>query len=94
MTPRMAVLHVDPERGFSGGETQVLALARELRDAGHRNVVACHPGGELERRAIASGLECVALGVRRGHDPGAGSGCANTCGRCIPTSCTSTRRVP
>ena len=72
MTPRMAVLHVDPERGFSGGETQVLALARELRDAGHRNVVACHPGGELERRAIASGLECVALGVRRGHDPGAG----------------------
>ncbi len=42
---KLRVLHVDPERGFSGGETQVLALATHLRDAGHEILVAAHPGG-------------------------------------------------
>ena len=31
----LRLLHVDPERGFSGGETQVLALVRELAARGH-----------------------------------------------------------
>lgn len=66
------VLHVDPERGFSGGETQVLGLVEELARSGTGGAVACDPDGELAARVRAIGLEAVALRVRRGHDPGAG----------------------
>lgn len=71
MTPA-SVLHVDPERGFSGGETQVLALARELGDAGVGGAVACDPAGQLVARAQAAGIATIDLPVRRGHDPVAG----------------------
>ncbi|HZR83088.1 MAG TPA: glycosyltransferase family 4 protein [Candidatus Binatia bacterium] len=71
MTER-SIVHVDPERGFSGGETQVLALARRLRDAGHGTLVACHPGGPLAERAASAGLEVAPLACARSHDPAAG----------------------
>src|SRR5581483_8608491 len=67
-----SIVHVDPERGFSGGETQVLALARRLRDAGHGTLVACHPGGPLAERAASAGLEVAPLACARSHDPAAG----------------------
>ncbi len=67
-----SVLHVDPERGFSGGETQVLALAEELLRMGVRGWIACDPAGGLAARARACGIDVVDLRVRRGHDPGAG----------------------
>ena len=66
------VLHVDPERGFSGGETQVLGLVRELAAAGIDGAVACDPSGELAGRVRAAGVGTVPLRIRRGHDPGAG----------------------
>jgi glycosyltransferase involved in cell wall biosynthesis len=66
------VLHVDPERGFSGGETQVLALALDQHERGHEVVVAAHPDGELARRARDAGLGHVPLVCRYGHDPVAG----------------------
>ena len=66
------VLHVDPERGFSGGETQVLALATHLRDAGHEMLVAAHPGGPLAGRLGERGLATTPLECRFGHDPRAG----------------------
>ena len=51
MRPR-SVLHVDPERGWSGGETQVLALARELSREGVDGRIAGDPAGELLARAF------------------------------------------
>ena len=65
-------LHVDPERGFSGGETQVLALATHLRDHGHDVLVAAHPGGPLAARLAERGIATTPLECRFGHDPRAG----------------------
>src|SRR5215470_12131099 len=58
-TPMTAlrVLHVDVERGFSGGETQVLALARHLREFGHRQTIAAHPDGLLAQRCRSESLD-------------------------------------
>ncbi|MFN8598855.1 MAG: glycosyltransferase family 4 protein [Candidatus Binatia bacterium] len=68
----LRILHVDPERGFSGGETQVLALATHLREAGHEILVAAHPGGPLAARLGERGLATTPLECRFGHDPRAG----------------------
>src|SRR5690606_7357308 len=69
---RLRILHVDPERGFSGGETQVLALATHLRDDGHDVLVATPPDGGLARRLDERGIAHHALTCRFGHDPVAG----------------------
>ncbi|HLY38443.1 MAG TPA: glycosyltransferase family 4 protein [Candidatus Binatia bacterium] len=63
MADAHAVLHVDPERAWGGGEVQVLALARELARRGHRTTIAADPAGELARRAGAAGLAIVPLRV-------------------------------
>lgn len=68
----LRVLHVDPERGFSGGETQVLGLARHLAERGHAVSVAAHPDGELTRRLRELGIATLPLESRFGHDPRAG----------------------
>jgi glycosyltransferase involved in cell wall biosynthesis len=62
------VLHVDPERGWGGGETQVLALVRGLRARGHESTVAAHPGGPLAQAASDIGIPVVALRVRNNLD--------------------------
>ena len=69
---KLRVLHVDPERGFGGGETQVLALARHLADAGHEVLVAAHPDGALAQRIEGRGITVLPLLCRFGHDPVAG----------------------
>jgi glycosyltransferase involved in cell wall biosynthesis len=69
---KLRVLHVDPERGFSGGETQVLALATHLRDDGHEVLVAAHPSGPLAGRLGERDLATASLECRFGHDPRAG----------------------
>ena len=53
----LRILHVDPERGFSGGETQVLALATHLREAGHEILVAAHPGGPLAANPMMASMD-------------------------------------
>jgi glycosyltransferase involved in cell wall biosynthesis len=68
----LRVLHVDPERRFSGGETQVLALARHLAERGHQVSVAAHPDGALAARVRDLGLGVMPLLCRFGHDPVAG----------------------
>jgi len=66
------IVHVDPERGFAGGETQVLALARHLRERGHWQTIAADPDGPLAARAREAGLTTAALACRTSLDPRAG----------------------
>jgi len=68
----LRTLHVDPERGFSGGETQVLALARHLHADGHAVAVAARPDGGLAQRLAGGPIEVLPLTVGFGHDPRAG----------------------
>ena len=65
---RRAVLHVDPERDWGGGETQVLYLTRYLHQAGHRSVVAVAPHGALGRRLSQTALPQCGLRVRNDFD--------------------------
>lgn len=55
MTP-LALLHLNTERGWRGGERQTFLLARELARRGHRNVVACRPGEALDKKCREAGL--------------------------------------
>ena len=69
---KRAVLHVDPERGWGGGETQVLGLTHYLHRVGHRSVVAVAPHGALCRQLSQAGLPSCGLRVRNDFDPLAG----------------------
>ena len=64
----LRVLGVDPERGFAGGETQVMGLTRELLRMGHRAELACDPAGRLFERAIGEGIRCHPLRLRNSID--------------------------
>jgi L-malate glycosyltransferase len=68
----MDVLHVDPERGWGGGEVQVVTLLRELAARGHRSRLAADPRGRLAREAAALGIEVVPLRVANNVDVRAG----------------------
>jgi glycosyltransferase involved in cell wall biosynthesis len=68
----MEILHVDPERGWGGGEVQVVSLLRELAARGHRSRVAADPRGRLAREAAAAGIPVEALPVANAIDVRAG----------------------
>jgi glycosyltransferase involved in cell wall biosynthesis len=68
----MDILHVDPERGWGGGEVQVVSLLRELAARGHRSRVAADPRGRLAREAAAAGIPVEALPVANAIDVRAG----------------------
>ncbi len=70
--PALRIAGVDPERGFAGGETQVMGLTAELLRGGHRAELICDPAGELWRRAQAAGIRCHPLRVRNSIDAVAG----------------------
>ncbi len=55
----LTVLHVDTERGWRGGERQVLWLATGMRDRGHRAIIVARRDDELARRAEALKLEVI-----------------------------------
>jgi L-malate glycosyltransferase len=63
-TKRLRVLHVNPERGWGGGEQQVLGLIEYLERQGHSCHLACDPGGLLRRRASQRGIATVDLTIR------------------------------
>ncbi|MGH8014353.1 MAG: glycosyltransferase family 4 protein [Candidatus Binataceae bacterium] len=69
---RISVIGVDPERGFGGGETQVLGLTVALRAMGCRAELACDPDGALTQRAHQQGVRCHSLRIRNSLDVGAG----------------------
>jgi L-malate glycosyltransferase len=55
----ITVMHIDTERGWRGGERQVLWLAEALVRQGHRSVIAARPGEPLWERARTAGIEVV-----------------------------------
>jgi glycosyltransferase involved in cell wall biosynthesis len=68
----LRIAGVDPERGFAGGESQVLGLTLALIRAGHRADLICDPAGALWPRARAAGVECYPLRIRNSVDATAG----------------------
>src|SRR5271155_3173051 len=68
----LSVVGVDPELGFAGGETQVLALTLALAGAGNRAELICDPAGQLWERATAAGIKCHPLHIRNAIDLAAG----------------------
>lgn len=59
----MRVMHINTERGFRGGEQQVLYLVRGLAERGVAQEVVCQRGGALAARLRAAGVEPVELAL-------------------------------
>jgi glycosyltransferase involved in cell wall biosynthesis len=70
--PALRIVGVDPERGFLGGESQVLGLTLALIRNGHQADLLCEPAGELWNRANAAAVRCFPLRVRNAIDLAAG----------------------
>ena len=68
----MRILHVDPERGWGGGEVQVLALVRELAARGHGSTLAADPAGRLAAAAATLGIPVRPLRIANHLDVIAG----------------------
>ena len=68
----LRIAGVDPERGFAGGESQVLGLTLALMRAGHHADLICDPAGALWERARAAGIVCYPLRIRNSVDAAAG----------------------
>ncbi|MGO9603880.1 MAG: glycosyltransferase family 4 protein [Candidatus Binataceae bacterium] len=64
----LRIAGVDPERGFAGGESQVLGLTRALIRMGHRAELICDPEGRLYERAREAGITCYPLKLRNSID--------------------------
>lgn len=64
----MKIIHLSEAYGWSGGAAQALFLARELRAAGHDNIIACPADGDLGRRAAADGFRVVHFRPKRDYD--------------------------
>ncbi|MHB8384242.1 MAG: glycosyltransferase family 4 protein [Candidatus Binataceae bacterium] len=64
----LRVAGVDPERGFAGGETQVMGLTLELLRLGHRAELICDPAGRLYEHARREGVTCYPLKIRNSVD--------------------------
>ncbi|MGH7896200.1 MAG: glycosyltransferase [Candidatus Binatia bacterium] len=64
----MRVLHVDPERGWGGGEVQVATLVGELTRRGHECIVVASPGSRLAAAARALGVRVEACAIRNHFD--------------------------
>lgn len=54
----LKILHIDPEKSWGGGETQVFGLLAYLTAKGHRNTLLAHPQARLFKR-------CGDLNIRR-----------------------------
>ena len=68
----MRILHVDPEHGLGGGETQVLGLVRHLAARGLDQTVVAHPRGALGEAVAALGVRAEPLRIRNHFDLVAG----------------------
>lgn len=66
---RLTVLELDTERGWRGGERQLLWHAQVLSRLGHRVLIAARPGEPLAQRAAALGIPVVAVAPATELDP-------------------------
>lgn len=57
----MRVVHVNTERGWRGGEQQLLYLVRGLHEEGVEQVVVCQADGALRPRVEAEGIATLPL---------------------------------
>ena len=64
----MRILHVLAERGFSGGENQLLATLDYLRSRGHEQVLVLGSGGRFQEHVQPLGLETHSLKIRHNYD--------------------------
>jgi glycosyltransferase involved in cell wall biosynthesis len=67
--PPVSVLHINTERGWRGGERQVLWLADSLARSGNECVIAARPGEPLALRAAELGLRVLPCSPRWEFDP-------------------------
>ncbi len=65
----LTICHLDGERGFRGGERQLLYLAGSLRARGHRNIIVCRRKSPLSRAASTMGFETYHLPFLTEWDP-------------------------
>lgn len=63
------LFHLDSERGFRGGERQLLYLAAHASKRGHKNFVVCRAGSALEAKSRALGLATMNLPFLGELDP-------------------------
>jgi L-malate glycosyltransferase len=69
MTSGLCVLHLDTERGWRGGERQVLWLAQTLDPPRYRSIVVARPSEPLAIRASAAGIPVEPLRPLSELDP-------------------------
>jgi glycosyltransferase involved in cell wall biosynthesis len=67
-TRLLKILHIDPERGWGGGEAQVFGLLTYLAAKGHRNDLLTHPTGPLFARCQDLNVTTFPLRVRNDLD--------------------------
>lgn len=60
----MKILHINTERGWGGGEQQLLYLAEGLKRREHHCTILCQPETLLARRSREIGLETIELKMR------------------------------
>lgn len=65
---QLRILHVDPEKDWAGGETQVMGLIERLSSHGHENALLCHPDGQLTEVARRMNVRTLSFRVRNDLD--------------------------
>jgi len=64
----LKILHVDPERGWGGGERQVMGLLDYLSSREHQSHLVCHPDGLLRREAEKRAVVIFPVSIRNEFD--------------------------
>jgi glycosyltransferase involved in cell wall biosynthesis len=64
----LKILHIDPERGWGGGEAQVFGLLRWLAAKGHQNELVADPKGSLFAKCQDLGIRCRPIVIRNDLD--------------------------
>jgi glycosyltransferase involved in cell wall biosynthesis len=64
----LKILHIDPEKNWGGGESQVLGLLSYLAARGHHIHLLAHPDGRLFQRSQEQSIRTMPLIVRNDFD--------------------------
>jgi len=65
----MRILHIDSEKGFGGGQRQVIFLIRELKkEEKITQALAASPGSEIEKHVLAMNVSVLPLEQRNDAD--------------------------